>query len=44
MQMYLTYSTSIEEWDGRWIKLNVKTSTSGHKVRARRGFFAVKQE
>ncbi len=41
-QFYLTYSTSVDEWDGRWVKLEVKTDRPGHEVRARRGFFAVR--
>ena len=40
-QFYLTYSTSVDEWDGRWVKLEVKSDQAGHKARARRGFFAV---
>ena len=41
-QFYLTYSTSVDEWDGRWVKLDVKTDQPGCKARARRGFFAVR--
>ena len=41
-QYFLAYSTDIEEWDGRWIKLQVDSSRKDTKVRARRGFFAVK--
>ena len=41
-QFYLTYSTSVDEWDGRWVKLEVKSDQPGHKARARRGFFAVR--
>jgi Ca-activated chloride channel family protein len=43
-QLYLTYSTSIEEWDGSWIRLKVETDRPGHKVRARRGFFSVRSD
>jgi Ca-activated chloride channel family protein len=42
-QFYLTYSTSVSEWDGRWVDLDVETTVPGHKVRARRGFFAVRR-
>ena len=42
LQYYLTYSTNNEEWDGRWIKIKVESSVPGHKVRARRGYFAVR--
>jgi Ca-activated chloride channel family protein len=41
-QYFLAYSTDIEEWDGRWIKLQVDSTRPDTKVRARRGFFAVK--
>lgn len=41
-QFYLTYSTSVDSWDGRWIKLDVSTDVPGRDVRARRGFFAVR--
>lgn len=41
-QFYLTYSTSVDEWDGRWVDLDVETSVPGHEVRARKGFFAVR--
>lgn len=41
-QFYLTYSTSVDSWDGRWVKLDVSTDLAGHDVRARRGFFAVR--
>jgi len=30
-QYYLTYSTSNETWDGRWIKLRVKCTRPGVK-------------
>jgi Ca-activated chloride channel family protein len=41
MQYYLTYSTAITDWNGRWVKLKVESSRPGTKARARRGFFAV---
>ena len=41
-QYVLTYETNITDWNGRWINVEVKTNQPGVKVRARRGFFAVK--
>ncbi len=41
-QYYLTYSPGVTEWDGHWVKLKVASDVPGHKVRARKGFFAVK--
>ena len=41
-QYYLTYSTQINTWDGRWVKLRVKLNEPKYRVRARRGFFAVR--
>lgn len=41
-QYYLTYSTSNTVWDGRWIKIKVESVDPKLKVRARRGYFAVK--
>jgi len=41
-QYYLTYSTRNEVWDGRWVKVGVGVNQSKYKVRARRGFFAVR--
>ena len=41
-QYYLTYSTTNTEWDGRWIKLKVESKRPGVKIRARRGYFAVR--
>ncbi len=40
-QYYLTYSTSNDTFDGRWIKLDVNSRVPEHAVKARRGFFAV---
>jgi len=40
-QYYLTYSTAVDTHDGRWVKVQVESDRPGHKVRARRGFFAV---
>ncbi len=41
-QFYLTYSTNNQEWNGRWIKIGVESSEPGHRVRHRRGYFAVR--
>jgi Ca-activated chloride channel family protein len=41
-QYYLAYSTTNEEWDGRWMKVRVEDERPGIKVRARRGYFAVR--
>jgi len=41
-QFYLSYSTTNETWDGHWIKLKVETDRPGVKIRARRGYFAVR--
>jgi VWFA-related protein len=43
-QYYLTYSTTNEEWDGHWIKVKVQSKRPGVKIRARRGYFAVRSE
>jgi Ca-activated chloride channel family protein len=43
-QYYLTYSTTNSEWDGRWIKLKVESTRPGVKIRARRGYFAVRAQ
>ena len=43
-QYYLTYSTTNDTWDGRWVKVEVNSSNPKHKVRARRGYFAVKTD
>jgi Ca-activated chloride channel family protein len=40
-QYYLTYSTTNDVWDGRWVKVRVEAKDPAYKVRARRGFFAV---
>ena len=42
-QYYLTYSTSNDVWDGHWIKIRVDNVRPGIKVRARSGYFAVRQ-
>jgi len=42
-QYYLTYSTDNEDWDGHWIKIRVDSERPGVKVRARRGYFAVRK-
>jgi Ca-activated chloride channel family protein len=41
-QYYLTYSTSNEEWNGRWIKMKVESLRKNVKIRARSGYFAVR--
>jgi len=42
-QYYLTYSTDNETWDGHWIKIRVESERPGVKVRARKGYFAVRK-
>jgi Ca-activated chloride channel family protein len=42
-QYYLTYSTDNEDWDGHWVKIRVESKRPGVKVRARRGYFAVRK-
>ena len=42
MQYYLTYSTTNDSWDGHWIKIDVESERPGVKVRARKGYFAVR--
>lgn len=41
-QYYLSYSTTNKKWDGRFIKLEVKSNNPDWTVRARRGYFAVR--
>ena len=41
-QYYLSYSTTNTKWDGRFIKLEVKSNNPDWTVRARRGYFAVR--
>ncbi len=41
-QYYLAYSTTNAKWDGRFIKLEVKSKNPDWSVRARRGYFAVR--
>ena len=41
-QYYLSYSTNNTKWDGRFIKLQVKSTNPDWSVRARRGYFAVR--
>jgi Ca-activated chloride channel family protein len=41
-QYYLSYSTTNKKWDGRFIKLEVKSKNPDWSVRARRGYFAVR--
>ncbi len=42
-QYYLTYSTDNDTWDGHWIKIRVESERPGVKIRARRGYFAVRK-
>ena len=41
-QYYLSYSTTNTSWNGRFIKLEVKSKNPDWSVRARRGYFAVR--
>ena len=41
-QFFIAYSTTNDQWDGRWIKIKVESSRSDLKLRARRGYFAVR--
>jgi Ca-activated chloride channel family protein len=41
-QYYLSYATNNTKWDGRFIKLEVKSKNPDWSVRARRGYFAVR--
>jgi Ca-activated chloride channel family protein len=41
-QYYLTYSTTNDTWDGHWIKIRVEAARPEVKIRARRGYFAVR--
>ena len=41
-QYFMAYSTSNEEWDGRWIKIRVEPVDRPMKIRSRRGYFAVR--
>ncbi len=41
-QYYLSYSTNNTVWDGRFVKLEVKSANADWKVRSRRGYFAVR--
>ncbi len=40
-QFFIAYSTNNEEWDGRWIEIQVEHD-GPIKIRARRGYFAVR--
>ncbi len=42
-QFFLAYSTTNEEWNGRWIKIKIESSRPDLKLRARRGYFAVRK-
>ncbi len=43
-QYFLTYSTSNQVWDGRWITVEARSRNEKLKVRARRGYFAVRPQ
>lgn len=40
-QFYMTYATDNEKWNGRWVPLKVTSKNPEHRIKARRGFFAV---
>ena len=42
-QFFIAYSTTNDQWDGRWIKIKVESPRSDLKLRARRGYFAVRK-
>jgi VWFA-related protein len=42
-QYYIAYSTTNDEWDGRWMKLEVRSERDDLDLRARRGYFAVRK-
>ena len=41
-QYYVSYSTTNESWDGHWISIKVEPVRPEIKIRARRGYFAVR--
>jgi VWFA-related protein len=41
-QYFVTYSSPIEEWDGRWVPIEVEARRPGVEVRARTGYVAVR--
>ena len=42
-QYYIAYSTTNEDWDGRFIEIRVEYGLPDTDVRARRGYFAVRR-
>lgn len=43
-QYYLTFSTANKTWDGRFVPIELKSTDDRYKVRARKGYFAVKKK
>lgn len=41
-QYYLSYQSSLKEYDGRWVKIDVESTVPDVEVRAKRGYFAVR--
>ena len=41
-QYYLSYQSSLKEYDGRWVKIEVRSTVPDVEVRAKRGYFAVR--
>jgi len=41
-QYYVSYSTTNENWDGHWIPIRLESVRPEIKIRARRGYFAVR--
>jgi Ca-activated chloride channel family protein len=41
-QYYVSYSTTNETWDGHWIPIRIDSQRPDVKIRARRGYFAVR--
>jgi VWFA-related protein len=41
-QYYLSYQSSLKEYDGRWVKIEVESTLPDVEVRAKRGYFAVR--
>jgi len=41
-QYYVSYSTTNENWDGHWVPIRIDSVRPEIKIRARRGYFAVR--
>jgi len=41
-QYYVSYSTTNENWDGHWVPIRLEATRPEIKLRARRGYFAVR--